>query len=71
MREPIIKQVGLIALRTLSGKFLAPDPIFILVGYVDKYGLTDLESESVKDSVGFFVAKINKVKGELKNETII
>lgn len=59
MQKTIIKQVGLIALRTPSGKHLDPDPLFILVGSVDKYGLTDLESESVKDSVGFFVAKIN------------
>lgn len=55
------KQIGLIALRTPSGKHLDPDPIFISADRLDKYGLTDMESESVKDSVGFFVAKINLI----------
>lgn len=68
--QNIYIQIGLISLRTPSGKHLNPDPIFILVDRLDKYGLTDMESESVKDSVGFFVEKINLIskKEQLKNE---
>lgn len=71
MQKAMFRQIGVIALRTPSGKFLTPNPLYILVDDMDKYGLTDLESESVRDSVGFFVAKINAKKEQEKNEGVI
>jgi hypothetical protein len=51
-------QVGIVALRTPSGKHLPSTPLYIKAEHLTASGLTEWENESLTDYAGFYKEKI-------------